>query len=288
MHKIGVFGIALFLIISVLYAILYAQEAQIPKSPHHGGSQCRNCHLANTPDAANTMRTTLVNDVDLLCKSCHDTKEGLSHPSGMKMNWPPPDNLPLDWAGRLTCTTCHYMHLEGKEDKTGYMLRTQTVGREFCELCHSEFQDQEGGKHRRFLDKSHLVAPDSSTSDLAALDHLSQECLACHVGRIEQSYSRDRQRKITTFQHGQIQSTHPIAVPYPPLRSGDLRFNSVLDLDKRIHLYRGKIGCGTCHEPFSARKSSLVMENDEDELCLQCHLMNRKRHVPSKREERYP
>ncbi len=288
MHKIGAVGILLLFALVTFYAFLFAGSDNAPKSPHRGESQCRNCHLGKAPDGANGSRVTLVKDVDLICKSCHDTKEGLSHPSGVKMDWPAPDSLPLDWAGRLTCTTCHYMHDEGKEDKTGYRIRTQTIGREFCETCHSEFKDLVGGKHRQFLDKSHLEAPDSAKTDHSVLDHLSQECLGCHVGRIEQSFSMETQRNITIFQHGQIQSTHPIAVPYPPLSTGDLKFNPVGDLDKRINLYNGKIGCGTCHEPFSNKTSGLVMENKEDELCLQCHLMNRKRSGLPKREVRYP
>ncbi len=266
--------------IGLAISAMRASEKKPEPSPHHNAGQCRTCHLDNPTmpgSGGERSRTTLVRDADQICKSCHEVKEGLSHPSGVAMSWTPPETMPLDWAGRLTCVTCHYMHAEGKSDKTGFMIRTETVGREFCEKCHSDMKDAEGGKHRQFLDKSHMETPDTAAQDRASLDFLSRECLGCHVGRIQQTYSPLTERRITVFQHGQIQSTHPIAVDYPPVGVDAMRYTDTKLLDKRIHLYNGKIGCGTCHEPFTMQKSGLVMANSEDQLCLQCHAMNKRK-----------
>ncbi|MBI5970861.1 MAG: hypothetical protein HY884_06875, partial [Deltaproteobacteria bacterium] len=49
---------------------------------------------------------------------------------------------------------------------------------------------------------------------------------------------------------------------------------SLRDLDmlpKQIKLFGGKIGCATCHDPFSKGHSRLVISNRKSALCLACH-----------------
>jgi len=43
--------------------------------------------------------------------------------------------------------------------------------------------------------------------------------------------------------------------------------------EQEIRLFEGRIGCGTCHDPFSKLPKQLVMSNKGSRICLACHDM---------------
>ena len=90
------------------------------KPAHNFEGKCSLCHL-NLSDG----KRIFVKEIDFLCKDCHGGL-GLSHPSGLKPSMPIPDKFPLDWAGRVTCATCHDVH-----GSSEFLLRGEKIGRIF-------------------------------------------------------------------------------------------------------------------------------------------------------------
>ena len=71
-------------------------------------------------------------------------------------------------------------------------------------------------------------------------------------------------------------NSHPIGMDYEARRSlrgrkTDLR---PMDLvDRRIRFFNGKVGCGSCHDPYSTIEKQLVMSDEQSKLCYSCHMM---------------
>ena len=73
-------------------------------------------------------------------------------------------------------------------------------------------------------------------------------------------------------------SSHPIGIDYEEARTRagrktDLR--PMDQVDQRILFFDGKVGCGTCHNPYGELMSHLVMENSRSRLCFACHMIDR-------------
>lgn len=90
------------------------------------------------------------------------------------------------------------------------------------------------------------------------LDPTSKNCITCHDGTYASSVSINA----GTWQHSGGMGTsrldnskHPIGIDYEVSRKKygrktDLRPINLVD--KRLHLFDGKLGCGTCHNPYSS------------------------------------
>mgnify|MGYP000943717110 CR=1 FL=1 len=69
-------------------------------------------------------------------------------------------------------------------------------------------------------------------------------------------------------------SDHPIGIlmrASSRTQDGDFRLASPNRLDRRIRLFDGAVGCGSCHSVYSKERSHLVMSNRGSALCLNCH-----------------
>lgn len=269
-------GIGLLLIVGLAIALPVLTKIvarQLGNSPHDGQGTCADCHVNDPEKAANEHeKVILVKDIDAVCKDCHKVDEGLSHPSNIPATGKFAEELPLDWAGRITCATCHYMHRGGHADATGYMIRTEKVGRAFCEQCHNDLSDRAQGKHGATMDKSHIGGARWKKDDGTLFDEVSLQCLGCHDGTVARSSSTEVAGFGATWQHSQIGPSHPIGVEYPQSGVGARQYRSVAMLDRRIRLFDGKLGCCSCHEPYSRQNHGLVMSNERSALCLECHL----------------
>lgn len=76
-----------------------------------------------------------------------------------------------------------------------------------------------------------------------------------------------------TGNHVSAGSHHPVGVLYVKIAAEKPRkFNPPGALPKEIKLFRGKIGCRTCHHVDPKGKFTLVMSNSGSRLCLGCHI----------------
>ncbi len=277
-HGVKKFMRPLVAVLAVLFAlttlggVVFSRQGA---SPHERGGDCKSCHL-NDPESAHGKGEKLlfVSDVDRLCRRCHDMKPGLSHPSGVMVDRPLPEAFPLDWAGRLICTSCHYPHRENHPDVTGYMLRTEKIARPLCEQCHDNLRSALGGKHSGVMSRSHLGGNGLGVVSRSFIDETSLQCLGCHDGTVAKTQmSRVGGGGGGAWQHSQIGLSHPIGVDYPPRGKGKSRYRPVAQIDPRIQLFNGKMGCCSCHEAYSNEKHGLVMSNEGSALCFECHDM---------------
>lgn len=258
----------------LLVFIVFALNKQGP-SPHNGKGTCLDCHLHNPEKSHEDNKKMMKKDVDVLCKQCHQIQQGLSHPSNRQAMRQIPKELPLDWAGRITCVTCHYPHRTDQPDVTGFRIRTETIGRPFCQNCHNDLHDRITNKHSKSLDLSHIGGVGSNRDARAILDQTSLQCLSCHDGTVARTSPVKLPNGIQrgAWQHAKIGLSHPIGVNYPPPYNMRTRYRPTEMLNPKIRLFDGKLGCCTCHEPYSDKKHGLVMSNERSELCLQCHIM---------------
>lgn len=223
------------------------------RTAHNFEGECDMCHVSL---ADNKMIFT--KDIDFLCETCHD-ELGFSHPSGLKPSFSLPEGFPLDWAGRMTCATCHNIHGEEKN-----LLRGQT-GRVFCYSCHGENFET----HFAEAEPTHSTGKPSRTgfqtlSYEGSVDSLSLECMGCHDETIVKGAG------VWTDRSG---GSHPIGVDYMEAYRKDMkRLRHPSTLNPAIKLFNGKVGCGSCHNIYSKEKFYLTVRKDrKSSLCTSCH-----------------
>lgn len=202
------------------------------------------------------------------CVSCHHFEQVLTHPTNVRASMPVPASLPLN-AGMVTCLTCHDA---GPNHATGHQkvgVRSDSSGTSLCMQCHSNVKNSTKAVHALRGGKAHLSARsqyDAHASKVA--DGESVSCMGCHDGT---SASDAGSHSIKRSQDDMLPD-HPIGIPMRETgrkRDGDFRLNRTID--KRIRLYDGNLGCGSCHSIYSREPKELVMNNRGSKLCLGCH-----------------
>jgi predicted CXXCH cytochrome family protein len=224
-------------------------------------NECGYCHL----DAENAPK--MINlEITAGCERCHsEYSKTQSHPTDIYPRLSTPDDMPLI-DGKLTCVTCHYVHIKDKvqRNKKHYFLRRQVRGIIFCSACHI------------IDDKKHIVfesvhkAGYQETDRSTRIDRVSLECIECHdshSANITEILGAGR------WNHFNKAFNHPIGAEYKKAFTRRSKsYRPVAMLSKEVKLYDGKIGCGTCHNIFSKEKAMLVMNNRGSRLCLECHI----------------
>jgi len=264
------------------------------ESPHaFTDSDCFSCHFT-IPKEGDVGPMRFMDSISSMCGRCHDMSKTVSHrvdfvPQGMDI----PKDLPLDETGHITCVTCHDVHKPYINELTGehtYFLRREPAGKAFCLACHSSDealrqimlvsaangvgQTQKTVSHRPAMDRSHGFARFDVLDPSTGLDKLSVACLDCHndPGSVPK----------TTLGSGiwrhaieGIGLSHPVGVDYynATMRTKDLV--GIKDLDPRIKLFDGKMGCCTCHDPYSPGDGQGLVIGERDSfqnLCFACHI----------------
>ena len=221
-----------------------------------------------------------------LCSRCHSKhiENSLSHPVEMApVSAIPPADLPLSWDGYMTCSTCHDIHASHDSLLPQGSLRRNVSGSDLCSACHRATTDTAGGKgtgrHVAMMPFAHVsgtnmkFAPDANPRG-EQIDKISQQCLGCHDGSVGTDLtvqvSAGSWKHGSTFSSQDPQGSHPIGVKYrgAAKRGG---FRPIGMLDKKIRLIEGRVGCPSCHDPYSKERAYLVMANNGSRLCLQCH-----------------
>lgn len=241
-------------------AFLHSEKSD----PHN--TDCGRCHLGDPASAGSLFQR----DIDRLCKECHDRAENVSHPVGMTPSMRVPEDLHLDWQGRLTCASCHDIH---QQQAYPYKLRRPQAGRPFCEACHRSIGDTRAPlTHSMITDSAHGKPRFRETGSRSLpIDQESMECLGCHDGSIA-GLAESTIRGEGVWEHGEnIGLTHPIGVDYVLASATDHSLAPVGSLNPAVRLYSGKVGCGSCHSAYSKLPKLLVLDNRGSNLCLQCH-----------------
>ncbi|WP_428938347.1 cytochrome c3 family protein [Fontivita pretiosa] len=225
---------------------------------------------------------------DNRCGSCHQIDPLLSHPIDVTPSMPIPSHLPLE-NGRMTCATCHdnssaQAHAAARKSHTP-LLRGAALqvpagmgAPAFCIQCHDPGQQTRQAQHGSSLGRAHLAWPARGGPDdkLVAptadayrqtYDPQTQLCLSCHDGILSSDIALWGGRR----EHGELTGEHPIGVSLATAAL-DMPLRSPAALDPRIRLFDQRVGCTTCHSPFSSEKGLLVMSNHRSRLCLSCHL----------------
>lgn len=242
--------------------------ASSPSNPHDFADQCETCHL-NVPQKEG--EDLLFNyDIDYTCNYCHEIPGGNSHPSEIVPSMKMPAGFPLDWQGRMTCATCHDPHLENWGVNRALLRGGGVTGRLFCALCHDVLQ-QSGSQHRitELVHAKNALTPSKEEIN-SILDRVSLECISCHNGTVGKAMSvrLPGEEKLT---YSGRNMDHPIGMNYREVTLYNDKFHPVESLSPLIMLVDGKVGCSSCHNPYSHELTMLSMNNRGSALCLQCH-----------------
>jgi predicted CXXCH cytochrome family protein len=212
------------------------------------------------------------------CTTCHAFDPLFSHPVNIRPARSMPDHFPLQ-DGRLACTTCHDDGaLQGHETRAprgNPMIRSDSPGPSVCTECHQRGQPGPAGAHASGLTFAHLPkgsrAPQPASKG-SALDAESRDCMACHDG----SAAADAGLHTGTRTALVPERDHPVGIPYKaqPGRhdADDVRLVELHKLDKRIRLFDGQVGCGSCHSVYAKQSNLLVMPTLRSQLCYGCHI----------------
>ncbi|WP_210397848.1 cytochrome c3 family protein [Motiliproteus sediminis] len=117
--------------LAVIWA-LSVRADPLPGSPLEA-VPCATCHLeTNASGIVPKGRARLMMEAqEMLCLECHRQAIETGHPSGFIPARPLSADYPLDFAGFLTCSSCHWIH----EPAHGAMRAGGTVS-ESCLGCH--------------------------------------------------------------------------------------------------------------------------------------------------------
>jgi predicted CXXCH cytochrome family protein len=214
------------------------------------------------------------------CEECHRAifEEGYMHPVGIvPRRVGIPADFPLSRAGRLTCTTCHDVTgpAENAWGGSTHYLRGGKAGKIFCDRCHGDVLALDS--HRTALGEAHFQPEAPAIVPGNEIDPISKHCLTCHDG----VYGSMVSLKAGPFSHGGMFAlnggNHPIGVDYEAARTMPGRKTELRPMplvDPRILFFDGRVGCGSCHHPYSALPNNLVMVDAESRLCLACHMLD--------------
>lgn len=246
-------------------------------NPHTMKTDCTDCHL-RAPSSEEAGTNLFVTDIETLCLRCHvGVKVTMSHPIGVKPTFELPTDMPLDWKGELTCTTCHRMH--GDDDNRFFFknkfLRRNSTGKAFCLECHrNNFLSNRSMGHSVAQNTAHYT-PGDPAEESASIDESSASCLTCHDGSLAPDEgSAMVERTAGIWRHGGVsnRSSHPLGVSY---RKAHLRkphaYRQMESLPTTVRLPEGNVECVSCHNLYSKHEYLLAVTNERSRLCLTCH-----------------
>jgi predicted CXXCH cytochrome family protein len=173
-----------------------------------------------------------------------------------------PAQLPVDWKGDVTCSTCHRVH----GDTPGKM-RLPERGRRFCTVCHDDvFFDRMLDRGTSLLAFGHL----RSRTDLTALnlDGISLGCMECHMDNAPGANVDIDDRGV--LRHTASAFNHPVGSKYASAAVFG-GYRPAARLDPAILLPDGRISCGSCHRGYTERHGDLTVATAGSRLCYECH-----------------
>jgi predicted CXXCH cytochrome family protein len=259
----------------IALVVVYCMETEPHKFPQ---DKCPTCHV--TDRAGNVMGKQLTASVTSLCEKCHAKilKDGYMHPLNVRpQKVKIPADFPLSRSGEFVCTTCHDIHSPyfTPYGAPSRYLRRLEAGKKFCEICHAGVSAKAG--HAGAVGEAHFQSKYIQTTSSQTIDPMSKNCISCHDGSFASSVSISagawtHRKELMSHDAG----SHPIGVDYEGARAKKGRWTPlrpIVMVDKRIRFFDGKVGCGSCHDPYSTIEKRLVMSDERSRLCFACHLI---------------
>lgn len=191
----------------------------------------------------------------------------MSHPVDVQPAMHRGPELPLE-NGKIACITCHDAAPDHPQRPGRVGVRVDGGG--LCLQCHQHDSTGTKAAHALSLRRAHLKSEKTPTGAAATFgaDVESRECMSCHDGTTGRDAGSHRQ----VMGNNEFGAEHPIGVR---MRFGEQKrdhdFGMATRLDRRVRLFDGMVGCGTCHSPYSRQPGQLVMSNRGSALCLSCH-----------------
>jgi len=264
----------MFLLVILLVMAVFSLENQ-----PHAFKECLTCHVSRDPAGAAARRMTA--PITMLCGACHEKilSEGYMHPVDVRpQRVVIPADMPLSPSGELTCGTCHDIHSDyfTPYGTPSHFLRRQETGKAFCRTCHKDLNALSGG-HEASLGEAHFRSQYVVTASSQDIDPMSKNCISCHDG----AFAASATIKAGAWTHEQSflshdRGSHPIGMNYEAARINRGRKTDLKPLsavDRRIRFFDGKVGCGSCHDPYSTIRKRLVMSDENSKLCFSCHVV---------------
>lgn len=253
------------------------------KAHEFSNSECTLCHT----DGSSSISMESYASLTAKCMTCHTTlyDKGYMHPVDIT---PKKVRVPLDFplspAGTITCATCHDAHTDPETPygKKSFFLRRYEKGKGFCDICHGN-ADQLARGHQGVFREAHFDSKYIADDELGQeIDSMSRNCLSCHDGSVASSVSLNagswsHSQNFISHDNGGM---HRIGMRYRDVvgKRDKSMLKRIEEVDKRIRFFDdGKVGCGSCHDPYSSIPNQLVIENYESRLCFACHKMDGRR-----------
>ncbi|MBI4649909.1 hypothetical protein HY745_01155 [Candidatus Desantisbacteria bacterium] len=206
-----------------------------------GKRKCLFCHSSEPSLTDNEKTIHMKVNIFSLCDFCHNVIKK-NHPLNVDETISPPEELPRDSDGNVTCATCHNPH--GTTETVHYLRREYVLSLEEEKFINPHFS------------KTH--------------------CKACHLTEPKADDARDKVDfkykgnfiALCNSCHGASANIHPVDI-VPPV---DMKVPADLPLNKE-----GKITCITCHDAgFVNRSVKYLIRGGENfaevnELCYRCH-----------------
>ncbi|MBI5418379.1 hypothetical protein HZA55_10645 [Candidatus Poribacteria bacterium] len=208
-----------------------------------GKRKCLFCHSVE-PEFTDTEKTVSFKvAIFTLCDFCHNVVKK-NHPLNVDETISPPEGLPRDSNGNVTCATCHNPH---GTTETVHYLRSEYV---------------------LSLEEEKYINPHFSKT----------HCTACHLTNPKSDDNKETIKKNFKYKgnfialcnscHGASANIHPVDIVPPPTMHPpqDLPLND-----------EGKLTCITCHDAgFNNRGVRYLIRGGEkfteiNELCFRCH-----------------
>ncbi|KAA0258915.1 hypothetical protein FHQ18_02925 [Deferribacter autotrophicus] len=288
-------GSIAFIFVFLLYSYLFA--APTGQEP---AKECALCHFSwmevfmfehKDTDIASFPKKRVV-ATERICFSCHDGtvvdsrlrvwtedkhKVGIIPSKEVSV----PKEFPLE-DGKIQCKTCHTAHGTGEPEKEGYersiFLRIDNKNSELCKACHIN----KVGRNNHPSSKMNMLINNDFFSAGGVLGVDNQViCESCHtphgpkekkllLGKYVDSElcSYCHTDKLTPgkfYKKGLL--NHPVNIEF----TDDKKIEK-LKLKGAYFSNNREIVCLTCHNTHKGvNKNLLIMNNRNDELCLNCH-----------------
>jgi predicted CXXCH cytochrome family protein len=172
-----------------------------------------------------------------------------------------PDDFPMGTGGAMDCGTCHDPSIS-----TPGLLRGLADGEHICLSCHeTAFFADLPDPVRVLMFAGHF---DTRGGSAAGIDAFSLRCMVCHDDHGPATLRTASASNFLQFDAGP--NNHSIGVEYAEaVRYGG--YEPMAMLPDEILLPEGRVGCVSCHVPYSRKHGRAP--HTRGGLCLTCHAL---------------